>query len=99
MRSTLWIVAVVAIVLIWCGLRIAASMDAFWIDEIISWKFARGANSILDLFTRVHSDNNHHLNTIWMYLVGDVRYWQLYRIPAIATGTVAAALCAALARK
>src|SRR5205085_12217207 len=45
------------------------------------------------------SDNNHPLNTIWLYLVGERRHWEVYRIPAMLSGTVAVAVIAMLLRR
>src|SRR4051812_39659547 len=98
-RRTTFASVVAMLVLVALALRVAGSLDAFWIDEIMSWRFARGASSVLDLFTRVHSDNNHHLNTIWMYLIRERWRWQVYRIPAVVSGTASVALVAALARR
>jgi hypothetical protein len=92
-----WTIAIAGIVTVAAALRLAASRGDFWIDEIFSWEIARRVGSVLAIFTRVHSDNNHHLNTLWMYLAGDHR--QIYRAPAILCGTISVALLAVLARR
>lgn len=71
-------------------LRVAASRGDFWLDEIWSWAFARQASSAIDVFTRFPHDNNHILNTLFLYLLGDQPNWLVYRIPSVvaAIGTV-----------
>jgi hypothetical protein len=65
------------------GLRWAASRGEFWFDEVLSWHFARDLHSWLEIFTRLHHDNNHYLNTWLLYLLGDLRDWRLYRVPSV----------------
>src|SRR5437868_2306213 len=90
-RSSEWaFVAVCAVVVAAAGaLRVAAGRDAFWVDEIMSWRFARAMPHALAVFYGIRSDNNHHLNTLWMYLIGDRWNWFWYRVPAIVLGTAA----------
>jgi len=39
-------------------------------DELMSLSFARTSHSITDIFVRFHYDNNHPLNTVFLYLAG-----------------------------
>ena len=55
---------IVGAVVRWMGTR-----DGLWLDEIFSLRVARAVGSWWDVFTGVHSDNNHYLNTLWMYWV------------------------------
>ena len=87
------------LLIIAAGLRIAGIFNDFWIDEIISWDIARHVHSAVEIFTAVHSDNNHYLNTLWMYLLGDQTHWQIYRLLAVVTGTVSIGLLGILAAK
>jgi hypothetical protein len=67
-------------------LRIAAGLDDFWLDEIWSWVMARQASSWYEVYTRFPLDNNHLLNTWFMYFLGDRAVWFWYRIVAICAG-------------
>src|SRR5437763_7200317 len=71
-RAAGWLT--LAIILISCGLRVAASFDEFTLDEIWSLKFASELHSPIDVF-RIHHDNNHWLNTLAMYWIGKTEYW------------------------
>lgn len=50
-------------------LRLLASTGDFYIDEIWSFYFSRQISSPLDVFGLNH-DNNHILNTLYLYLLG-----------------------------
>jgi Dolichyl-phosphate-mannose-protein mannosyltransferase len=52
------------------GLRVAAAMNGLWIDEAWSAVFAREVAPVTGVFSSINHDNNHHLNTLWLQLVG-----------------------------
>src|SRR3954452_10860912 len=79
-------------------LRIWASLDDFWLDEIWSWVKAMQLKSPLEVFTRVHHDNNHHLNTLVLYAIGRDAPFYLYRLPAVLAGIGTVLLCGWVAR-
>lgn len=87
------------ILLISAGLRLTGCFNAFWLDEIISWDIARTCASPLEIFTSIHSDNNHHLNTLWIYLLGERRRWETYRLLSLLTGAASVAMMGVLAAK
>lgn len=87
---------VVSIVLVGAALRIVASFDAFWLDEIWSWRLAQLAGSFGGVWTLAH-DNNHQLNTLWMRLLGPDAPWPLYRVLAVVSGIGTIAMAARLA--
>lgn len=74
------------------GLRLAAARDDFWFDEIWSYFIAKALPGWLSIVTGVHHDNNHYLNTLFLYLLGEQTNWFLYRVPAIVAGTAAVVL-------
>lgn len=80
-------------------LRVAASRGDFWLDEIWSWTFARQAASALDIFTRFPHDNNHILNTLFLYFLGDQRHWIVYRIPSVLAGVGTVILAGLIGRQ
>ncbi|MEZ4653335.1 MAG: hypothetical protein R3E12_06970 [Candidatus Eisenbacteria bacterium] len=51
-------------------LRLFPCFDAFWLDEVWSYFWAREITSPLGVFTQIHHSNNHHLPTLWMFLMG-----------------------------
>src|SRR5262245_41533068 len=74
-------------------LRFGASFDQFWLDEIWSWMMAVQLKSPLEVITRLHHDNNHHLNTLVLYLIGKNAPFYLYRLPAVLAGVGTVLLC------
>jgi hypothetical protein len=69
--------------------RLRAIFTAFWLDEIWSYEaFAQRATSVWDVFfgRGFRHDNNHHLNTAFMYFFRDAPGWAIYRRPAFAAG-------------
>jgi hypothetical protein len=71
----------------------------FWLDEIWTWYDAMGLRSVLGVFTAIHHSNNHHLNTLLFYWLGDQRGWAIYRLPSLLAGTASIALAALLAAR
>jgi hypothetical protein len=59
----------------------------FWLDEIWTYYYASALSSPLGVFTGIHHSNNHHLNTLLFYLLGDQREWAVYRVPSLLAGT------------
>lgn len=92
-RSVSWL-AVAAVVVVAGLLRIPVLLTDFWFDEILSYeRYARAAQSALDVFfdPQFKHDNNHHLNTLALYWLGDDRHWVAYRLPSAFAGLVAVA--------
>jgi hypothetical protein len=52
-------------------LRIAAAQGGLWTDEAWSMVYAQEAGGPLGVVTRINHDNNHHINSWWMQLVGE----------------------------
>jgi len=90
------LVFVVSIILAGAALRIVASFDAFWLDEIWSWRLAQLAGSFGGVLRLAH-DNNHQLNTLWIRLLGPDAPWPLYRLLALVSSVGTIALAARLA--
>ena len=89
-------IAVAACVVLGAGLRALSCTNDFWLDEIWTYWDALRLRSPLEVFTAIHHSNNHHLNTLLFYWLGDRREWAVYRLPALAAGTATIALGAAL---
>ena len=94
------VLAAGAFVVVGLVLRILGCLTDFWLDEVWTWEIATGLGSPLEILTAVHHSNNHHLNTLFAYLMGgDLGHWGWYRAPSVVAGllTVAAAGWLALA--
>ena len=68
------------------ALILLASRGDLWIDEIWSILFAENSSSIWDIASIHKHDNNHVLNTIYLYLVGSQDTFFLYRLLSVASG-------------
>ncbi len=79
--------AVGAIAALGLALRIAAGTGGLWIDEAWSAMFAHESGSPLAVFLYINHDNNHHLNTLWLQLVGLDAPPLAARALSIASGT------------
>jgi hypothetical protein len=96
-RSDRWAVAaVLAATAAGLALRIAAGTGALWLDEAWSAVFARDARTPLGVLWLINHDNNHHLNTLWMQLVGFDAPPLAQRALAIASGTLTIPVAAAI---
>lgn len=77
------------------ALRALGLRSDLWLDEIWTWSSVRALEHPTAVFT-LHDSNNHYLNTLWFYVVGDAPGW-LLRLPSWIAGTASVALGAALA--
>ena len=89
-RRTL--IAFAAVFAAGAALRSVALQDGFWLDEIWSVHFASAVSGPLGILTEIHYDNNHYLQTFWMWLLGPTPHWTLYRLPSLAAGLISIAL-------
>jgi len=74
-------------------LRLVAAQGDLWLDEVASITAARELTSPLGVFSLAR-DNNHHLNTLWLYFARDFGGSLAPRLLSIATGTATIALAA-----
>lgn len=73
--------------LIGAVLRFLSAQDNLWFDEIWSVNFARSLRSVVDVF-QIRHDNNHILNTVYLYYFGQGSWWAGYRLLSVITGTL-----------
>jgi hypothetical protein len=63
-------------------IRLRAAMNDLWMDEIWSLELVRELHSAIGVFTQTHHDNNHYLNSLFIYFLGQRGNWPGYRVPA-----------------
>jgi uncharacterized membrane protein len=69
-------------------LRIPLLTDDLWFDEILSFNLSKTLGSFWGIFRDTKVDNNHILNTTWLYLVGSSDSWLLYRFASLISGLI-----------
>lgn len=57
-------------------------------DEVWSMELAMRIKHPLDVFTTIHHDNNHYLNTLYLLLVGPAQPFWMYHIPSVIAGSL-----------
>ena len=88
------IAALVVILLLGLFLRGAAARGDLWIDEVWTLSLVSKLEHPGEIFWNLSHDNNHFLNSLWMYAVGlDGAPWA-YRLPSIVMGVGAVAVAA-----
>lgn len=94
-RAIAW--AVAGLTLFGLALRIMAARGDLWLDEIWSIQNLRQIHDVGGIFWGISQDNNHILNSLWLWVVGPEAPPLLIRLEAIVLGTltipVAAKLC------
>ena len=74
------------------ALRIVSARGGLWLDEAWSARLARDAGTPIGVFLNINHDNNHHLNSLWLQLVGFGAPPIVARALSIVTGTIAIAV-------
>ena len=80
------------VLLVALALRIMAARGDLWLDEIWSVNLLTLVSSPLDIFWRLTHDNNHHLNSLYLYFLGDDASVLARRGLAIAFGVAGVAM-------
>jgi hypothetical protein len=96
-----WVIGA-SLVVMGALLRLPGLFTDLALDEIWSLSYASTLASPLGVFTEVHHDSNHWLNTLFLYALGERPGW-VYRLPAYFAGSLAIAMawratCALLRR-
>jgi len=74
--------------------RVFAAQNDLWFDEVWTLELLRErVHSFGDVFINVKHSNNHHLVSLWVWLVGQNASALMYRVPSVlaSIGTVALA--------
>jgi len=88
--------ALAAITLLGLALRLWSARGGLWVDEAWSAVMVERARTPLGIFTAINHDNNHHLNSLWMWLCGYGAPPLALRALSIATGTATILVAAAI---
>jgi hypothetical protein len=66
------------------AVRVLAAHNDLWVDEVWTLQLLReGVHSFGDVFTNIKHSNNHHLCSLWMWLVGQNASALVYRLPSV----------------
>jgi len=65
------------------ALRILATRGELWLDEVWSLLHVSDLSTPIEVFTKVRHDNNHLLNSVWMWMVRDAQNPLVYRLPSL----------------
>ncbi|MBL4693156.1 MAG: hypothetical protein JKY92_07495 [Magnetovibrio sp.] len=68
--------------------RLQGAFGELWFDEIWSLNAALGLDAWHEAFWKLPKDNNHPLNTWWLYMMGPGRAPWVYHFLSVTTGTV-----------
>jgi hypothetical protein len=91
-------IALGAILIVAAGLlRWRASLGEFWLDEVWTWQISQKLTWPGGLVYQLQEENNHYLNTLWIWLVGQNAWWGWYRLLPVLCGTISVALAWKLA--
>src|SRR5947208_9127482 len=66
------------------GVRVFAAQNDLWFDEVWTLELLRErVHSFGDVFINIKHSNNHHLCSLWMWLVGQNASALVYRLPSV----------------
>ena len=66
------------------GVRVFAAQNDLWFDEVWTLELLRErVHSFEDVFINIKHSNNHHLCSLWMWLVGQNASALVYRLPSV----------------
>lgn len=80
-------------------LRCLAARGGLWLDEAWSAIFAQEVATPAGVLFQINHDNNHHLNTLWLQLVGPAAPPMLQRALSIVSGTATIVVAAQIAAR
>ncbi|KQM27090.1 hypothetical protein ASE57_08885 [Sphingomonas sp. Leaf11] len=92
----LWIAGITLAGLV---LRCLAARGGLWLDEAWSAIFAQEVTTPAGVLFQINHDNNHHLNTLWLQLVGPAAPPMLQRALSIVSGTSTIVIAARIAAR
>src|SRR5215813_11426405 len=85
-RERMLRIALGVVVAIGAAVRLAATRGDLWLDEIWTLTLLEPLRSPLAIVTEVHHDNNHILNSLFMWFLRPLGSDWAYRLPAWIAG-------------
>jgi hypothetical protein len=86
-------VLIAAVVAAGMVVRFQAATGDLWLDEVWSLELLRGLTSPVYIFSGIHHDNNHYLNSLYLYWLGFAEHFYSYRLLSLVLG-LGSVLCA-----
>lgn len=80
-------------------LRVIAAMGDLWLDEVWSLRLVAEIQNPLNIFGRLKHDNNHPLNSLWLWCCGSQASVLAYRSLSIVSGVLAVYAAGAFLQK
>jgi hypothetical protein len=80
-------------------LIILSARGTLWFDELLSLQWARSAENPWQIWEVFRHDNNHPLNSLWLWLVGEDRFPLIYRLLSMVSGVCTLVLIWMAARR
>jgi hypothetical protein len=87
------------VVIVFAAVRWVGMSCDLWLDEIWSLGLVREIKSPWEILAKVHHDNNHPLNSLWLSLLPAVGPAWTYRLLAWFTGSATVLLAGLIARR
>lgn len=95
--SIKWSVFAFSLIGAFALVRLAGMFGDLWLDEIWSVRMVEQLKSPWEIFTLLRHDNNHPLNSLWLYVIGPGAASWHYRLLSWLAGSVSVALAGAIA--
>jgi len=86
--SVITVLPLAALIVLAAIVRLIATHNDLWLDELISLRIANAVKTPWQIFSNVHSDNNHYLNTLFLYFAKKQSYAPAYRWLSVLWGVL-----------
>ena len=86
--SVIPLLLLAALIVLAAIMRVIATHNDLWLDELISLRIANAVKTPWQIFSNVHSDNNHYLNTLFLYFAKKQSYAPAYRWLSVLWGVL-----------
>jgi hypothetical protein len=68
------------------AVRVYGCFIPLWFDEVFSLDQTRVIQYPVDILLKLHTDNNHYLTALWLWMIGPNAPFFVYRIPSLIAG-------------
>jgi hypothetical protein len=98
-RRRQYAIALAILIAGFAAIRFACLFNDLWLDEIWSVWSVGQIRSPWEIFSRLHGDNNHPLNSLFLYVLAPAKSEWTYRLLSWSTGSATVALAALVGRR